>query len=199
MRYNINEYKRYNKENYTEYRLEESTPISSPQIQNTTYEIAQSSIFTTEASEEESIETVSTNIAKSYIMPIKGDIIKDYAKDTLVYCKTLDMWRIHLGIDIKGELGKEVVAICDGEIIEIVEDSFYGNTIKIIDNEGYTFIYSNLDEIIGYNKGDKVNKGDKIGKIGSSASGEVADESHLHFEVLKDGEHINPVEILDLQ
>ena len=44
--------------------------------------------------------------------------------------------------------------------------------------------------------GDKVEKGQTIGTIGESASFEVAQTPHLHFEVYKDGKSINPTTIL---
>ena len=49
---NINEYNKSNTEEYAEYELEESKPIDSNKVENIIYETAQSSIFTTEASEE---------------------------------------------------------------------------------------------------------------------------------------------------
>ena len=45
-------------------------------------------------------------------------------------------------------------------------------------------------------EGEKVNKGQTIATIGDSAVYEIVDESHLHFEILKNNENVNPEEYL---
>lgn len=197
---NIRAYNKSNKESFEEYKLEENTQINSDKVQNNTYETAESSIFTTESNEiVDAVETVSNNIEAAYIMPVDGDIIKDFANDTLVYSKTLDMWKTHPGIDIKASIGTKIVSVCDGKVEEIEDNSFYGNTVKITDKQGYTFVYSNLDSDIKVKEGDTIDKGDTIGVVGVSSTGEIADEAHLHFEILKEGEYINPLELLGLK
>ena len=116
-----------------------------------------------------------------------------------MYSKTLDMWKVHLGIDIAAKVESEVVSVCDGEVIEVSKSNFYGNTVKIQHKDGYVSVYSNLDEDISLKKGDEVKQGEVIGKIGVSALGEIADESHLHFEILKGTESINPKDVLDCE
>jgi murein DD-endopeptidase MepM/ murein hydrolase activator NlpD len=47
-----------------------------------------------------------------------------------------------------------------------------------------------------FKEGDSVKKGDTIGTVGESASFEIAEVPHLHFEIYKDGESINPTTLL---
>ena len=84
-----------------------------------------------------------------------------------------------------------------GIVQSIEKDSFYGNVVKIINDDGYIFVYSNLDNKIAVKEGDKVKQGNIIGTIGVSATGELADETHLHFEIIKEGTQINPLDLIN--
>ena len=117
----------------------------------------------------------------------------------LVYSETLQMWKTHPGIDIKAEVGEEVISVCEGKVINIKEDSFYGVTVIIQDDNEVEYVYSNLDNKVLVEKNSKVSQGQKIGVVGVSASGEIADKSHLHFEIIKDKEQINPAEFLKVK
>lgn len=140
----------------------------------------------TEESKEPEAEPV------SFVAPVVGEIITDYAEDNLIYSETLQEWTTHLGIDIKAEKTSIVVASESGTVKSIKNDPRYGLTITISHNEGYETVYSNLLSSEFVNEGDKVEQGQTIGTVGESASFEVAEVSHLHFEMYKDGEAVNP-------
>lgn len=201
---NVRQYNESNKEDYIEYELEDK-PTDSTSVEMQNYMTAESSISTTVSNieEEAAVETISNNNTNNktdnteYIMPVEGKVIKEFAIEKLVYSETLGMWKTHPGIDINAELGCEVKSASNGTVQEVTEDSFYGNVVKILDDKGYTFVYSNLDDNIAVNKGDRINKGVKIGEVGVSATGELADESHLHFEVIKDQTQINPLDLIN--
>ena len=55
------------------------------------------------------------------------------------------------------------------------------------------------DEGTVYVKGEKVEVGQTIGTVGNSASFEIEDEYHLHFELLKDNEYLNPVNYINFE
>ena len=65
------------------------------------------------------------NFEPSFIAPVSGEIIKDYASDSLVYSKTLDEWTTHFGIDIKSEKMSVVVASEAGIVESIKNDPRY--------------------------------------------------------------------------
>lgn len=198
---NINKYSKSRKEDYTKYYLEDSSLSSTDNAQIENYLTAVSSINTTEPNMEEGvIETISSNSfadGGKYIMPVSGEIIKEYAVEKLVYSETLGMWKTHPGIDIKAEIESNVVSASSGVVQEVEKDSFYGNVVKVLEDNGYIFVYANLDDEIKLSKGDKINKGDVIGKIGVSATGELSDTAHLHFEVIKDENQINPLDLIN--
>ena len=128
----------------------------------------------------------------TFIKPIEGDIIKDFSIESLVYSQTLKEWITHTGIDIKAEKKSIVKASADGKIKAIKNDPRYGITVIIEHNNNYESIYSNLLTAEFVKEGEEIKQGETIGTVGDTASFEVIDEPHLHFEILKDGEYLNP-------
>lgn len=127
-----------------------------------------------------------------FSMPVDGEIIKEYAKDKLVYSETLKEWVTHSGIDIKAEKTTVVKAAESGTIKSIKNDPRYGLTVVIEHSSGYSTVYSNLLTAEFVVVGEKVEKGQTIGTVGNTATFEIADEVHLHFEILKDNVQIDP-------
>lgn len=127
-----------------------------------------------------------------FIAPIQGEIMKDFSDTNLVYSETLKEWTVHLGIDIKAEKGSAVTASEAGKIESIKNDPRYGTTITISHENGFKTIYSNLSSADAVIEGQEVEKGQTIGSVGDSAAFEISDESHLHVEMEKDGQTVNP-------
>ena len=65
-------------------------------------------------------------------------------------------------------------------------------TVIIAHQDGYKTIYSNLLTSEFVVEGEKVSTGQTIGTVGNTATFEIADESHLHFEILKDNIQVDP-------
>ena len=124
--------------------------------------------------------------------PVEGENIREYAKDKLVYSNTLEEWITHSGIDIKADKTTVVKASADGTVKSIKNDPRYGLTVVIEHNNGYTTVYSNLLTAEFVVKGEKVKQGQTIGTVGNTATFEISDEAHLHFEITKDGESLDP-------
>lgn len=137
--------------------------------------------------EEETVEEV-----LKFEAPVSGEIIKDFTMDTLSYSKTLEEWTTHPGIDIKADKTTVVVASEAGTVESIKNDPRYGLTITIAHTSGFKTIYSNLLTTEFVKEGETVEKGQTIATVGESSSFEISDESHLHFEMYKDGELVNP-------
>ena len=125
--------------------------------------------------------------------PIKGEILREFAKDSLVYSNTLQEWVTHNGVDIKADKTSVVKAAASGTVSAIKNDPRYGLTVIINHDSGFQTVYSNLLTAEFVVKGEKVEIGQSIGTVGNSASFEVSDEYHLHFELLKDNEYLDPV------
>lgn len=143
----------------------------------------------TEAKVTEEIEEVKEPV---FERPVEGEIIKKFAKDTLVYSETLDEWVVHNGIDIKADKTTVVKAAEAGTIKAIKNDPRYGLTIVIQHDIDYITIYSNLLTSEFVVEGEKVEKGQSIGTVGNTGAFEIVDEPHLHFELQKAGESLDP-------
>ena len=127
-----------------------------------------------------------------FAMPVEGEIIREYAKDSLVYSPTLDEWITHNGIDIAAEKTTVVKSAEAGTVKSIKNDPRYGLTVVIEHVNGFSSVYSNLLTAEFIEEGEKVKKGQTIGTVGNTATFEIADESHLHFEILKNSEYVDP-------
>ncbi|SHI60680.1 Murein DD-endopeptidase MepM and murein hydrolase activator NlpD, contain LysM domain [Geosporobacter subterraneus DSM 17957] len=132
----------------------------------------------------------------TFKMPVVGEKGMDYAANSLVYSKTLDHYTTHYGVDIIAPENTPVVAALAGEVIEVVVDSRMGITITIAHEGELVTKYANLSTGSMVKVGDKVEKGQIISGVGRSALFEISEEPHLHFEVLVDGEHVDPNKFL---
>lgn len=159
--------------------------------QNKVSDSSKGEIQTMAQNTQNSKDTAVSSTALVLLKPADGDIIMEFAKDKLTYSKTLDEWTTHNGIDIKASAGAAVVAAMDGVVSKVYKDDRLGNTV-VIKSGKFETRYSNLEDGISVKQGDKVTKGQEIGKIGSSAKFEIAEEPHVHFELLKDGVYLDP-------
>ena len=125
-------------------------------------------------------------------MPVTGEIIRDFANNKLVYSTTLDVWTTHSGVDIKADETTVVKAAADGTVSSIKNDPRYGLTVIVEHVNGYKTVYANLLSTEFVVEGEKVKQGQSLGTVGSTASFEILDEPHLHFELLKDNEQLDP-------
>ena len=98
--------------------------------------------------------------------------------------------KIYNGIDIKAVTGAAVMSSVDGTVTYAGRNGGYGNFIEVRRRDGLTVRYAHLNKINTV-VGNNVKMGDKIGEVGSTG---VSTGSHLHFEVLKDGNSVNPMD-----
>ena len=132
------------------------------------------------------------NEKKQFIMPVNGEVYKEYSMDSLVYSDTLQEWVTHRGIDIQVNISDEVKASTDGIVKSIKNDPRYGWSITLEHKDGFTTIYTCLVDVNMVHEGENIEQGQIIAKAGNSGVFECADGSHLHFEMMKNGEYINP-------
>lgn len=124
--------------------------------------------------------------------PVEGEVTTNFAKDTLIYSNTLQEWVTHNGIDIKADKATIVKASADGTIKSIKNDPRFGITVVIEHVNGYSSVYANLLTAEFVKEAEQVKQGQTIGTVGNTATFEIADEPHLHFEILKDNEYVDP-------
>lgn len=162
--------------------------------ENTSNEIvpSQENQTSNEQTENKVEENTTNENTTQFIFPVEGEVIKEFAKDNLIYSETLEEWITHPGIDIKADRTTIVKSVADGTVKSIKNDPRYGLTVTIEHADGYTSVYSSLLTAEFVKEGEKVTQGQTIGTVGNSAVFEVAEDNHLHFELLKDGSNINP-------
>ncbi len=153
---------------------------------NTTTETNSKTTNTTEETPKE------VQIELNFQRPVEGDIIREFAIENLVYSETLQEWTTHTGIDIKADKTTVVKSSESGTIKSIKNDPRYGLTIIIEHANGFQTVYSNLLTSEFVVEGEKVEKGQSLGTVGNTAAFEIADEAHLHFEILKDDVQVDP-------
>ncbi|PTX62535.1 stage II sporulation protein Q [Melghirimyces profundicolus] len=148
-------------------------------------------------------ETVPTEKAgekmKSPVADSKANRIMGYYEETgsekskeaslVKYANTF--WP-HSGLDFARKDGKPfgVIAAMSGKVLRVEENPLTGHQVEIQHKDGLVTVYQSLADV-KVKAGDTVKQGDKIGQSGRNKFEKEAG-NHLHFEIRKDGEAINP-------
>jgi len=98
----------------------------------------------------------------------------------------------HQGIDISTDKGQPIVAPADGTVESAAYSGDYGNLITLKHRFGLTTRYGHLSAF-QVKPGQEVKRGDVIGYVGSTGRSTGA---HLHYEILVNGQLINPLQLL---
>lgn len=141
--------------------------------------------------------TTANAVANHFVMPLGGTLKKEYSGEKLQYSETYSDWRLHDGIDIAAKKGTQVNSAGKGKVKKVYTDDSYGKTVVIDHGNSIVAYYCGLKNIC-VSKEDVVEMGQKIGAVGEIPC-EIADETHLHFAVEKDGKKVNPIKELELK
>ena len=101
--------------------------------------------------------------------------------------------QLHNGMDIGAPEGTKVMAGLTGTVTTSAYNDSYGNYVVIKDSKGYELRYAHLSSR-SVSAGASVTKGDEIGLVGNTGN---STGSHLHIELLKNGERLNPIFYLE--
>ncbi len=103
----------------------------------------------------------------------------------------LNIRRAHLGVDYRAPSGAPIVAVSAGTVSFAAWTRGGGRTVKIRHASGYETAYLHLSSMgPGIRKGVHVAQGQLIGRVGATG---LATGPHLHYELRKNGAHVNPV------
>ena len=149
-----------------------------------------------EDEEDEQSEETAKPEEKEFSMPVEGEVLNEFSNGELVKSKTTGAWQTHNGIDISTSLGDVVLSAGSGTVAAVDNDPLWGITVTIDHGNGIITRYSNLNEGVTVQVGQEVGSGEEIGAVGETADIETSEESHLHFEMVKNGSYVNPLEII---
>jgi len=97
----------------------------------------------------------------------------------------------HKGVDYSAPTGTPVYAAGNGTIVKHYTSRSYGNYIRIEHDNGFFTAYAHLQAFVdGLTVGSKVSKGEMIGNVGSTGK---SSGPHLHFELIHNGNFIDPL------
>ena len=131
------------------------------------------------------------------IWPIDGNVLLNYSMDETVYFSTLDQYKYNPALIIAGNVGQEVKSAEDGKVTAIKTDNQTGVTVTVSLGDGYEAVYGQLGEVC-VTQGENITEGDIIGYLGEPTKYYSVEGCNLYFQLLKDGEPVNPLEYLDV-
>lgn len=101
--------------------------------------------------------------------------------------------RAHKGVDFRASTGTPIPAAGAGRVVARSYNSGHGNYVKIRHNGSYETLYAHMSRFAkGVNVGTTVKQGQTIGYVGSTG---LSTGPHLHYEIIKDGKHVNPMTV----
>lgn len=133
----------------------------------------------------------------TFIMPCENStVIKGFTADTVVFNSTLGAYMGHLGVDFSAEEGAPVRCVYDGVIESITTSYLTGTTITVDHGNNLKTVYNSIVANDALFEGAEVAQGDVLGSVSTTNLQEYKDGPHLHFEVIKSGEKVNPDDYL---
>ena len=123
--------------------------------------------------------------------PVGQKVLKRFSDGVPVFSDTMQDWRVHSGVDLEAAQGESVKAMAEGTVQEVLEDPLLGK-IAVITHGDIDAWYCGLGDKVLVEKGSTVTAGQEIGTVGECPC-ESAAASHLHLEMKKDGEWIDPL------
>ena len=105
----------------------------------------------------------------------------------------LGFTRAHKGVDFRASTGTPIPAAGAGRVVARGYNNGHGNYVKIRHNGSYETLYAHMSKFAkGVNVGTAVKQGQTIGYVGSTG---LSTGPHLHYEIIKDGKHVNPLTV----
>lgn len=114
------------------------------------------------------------------------------------YSETMGDWRWHPGVDLAVASGTPVAAAADGRVVRVDRDDDHGLTVTLEHDGDYRSTYASLSEA-AVEAGQAVRRGQTIGTVGRSARTESTVGDHVHFEIWRGDEAVDPAGVIPSQ
>lgn len=131
----------------------------------------------------------------TYSFPVGNSVTKNFSGENPIFSDTMQDWRVHEGLDLAAKNGTAVTAIADGTVADSFVDNLLGNVLVIEHPNNVMAYYCGLGDTLLVKKGASVTAGQKIGSV-TTVPSECLDKPHLHLEVKKDGQLVDPLTLL---
>ena len=122
----------------------------------------------------------------TFIKPVDADITKGFGENS---------GKMHNGVDFAAEEGTPILAADGGTVVTADWVSAYGNCVEIDHGDGVVTRYAHCSKLL-VSEGDSVSQGQTIAEVGSTG---VSTGPHCHFEMIVNGEAVDPVPKMDLE
>jgi murein DD-endopeptidase MepM/ murein hydrolase activator NlpD len=117
------------------------------------------------------------------ISPVGGWVTKEFINNKS------DPVLNHLGVDFSAKTGMPIRATAPGIVESVVTDTYFGLLVTVRHKFGFVTRFGHCSQAL-VSKGDNVERGRTIALVGNTGRSSAP---HLHYEVIKDGKHVNPL------
>lgn len=149
-----------------------------------------SPVAQTPVSSETAVKAGKTDVSKVDLdWPVRGAVRSNFGKRT---DPINGKHKFHQGVDIRAARGTPIAAAGDGVVVFAGYGKKYGNNVVIQHADGRQTRYAHADKLY-VQEGQAVTQGDEIAAVGTTGR---STGPHLHFEVIENGERINPIKAL---
>ena len=135
--------------------------------------------------------TVSSKKTNKYYTDYDGHI-PDRVPLTGKYVISQKFSKIHKGVDFAAVTGEKIRAAAPGVIVETGSDAVYGKYVVIDHLNGFKTKYAHCSKVFAKEK-EYIYGKDIIALVGNTGR---STDPHLHFEIIRDGENIDPLEVI---
>ena len=175
-----------------QYREKDEIKIDST-LNNQALLLIEEPLYTNEASSLSQVEEDAKFIKENYslIKPVEGVVSSGFGSRNPT---TPTVPKYHTGIDIANVIGTKIIAAMEGEVTQVSSVGAYGNHLRIKNGEIVT-LYAHCSKIY-VKEGDKISQGQEIAEVGDTGN---VTGPHLHFEIRRNNEFVDPAYVIDFE
>ena len=175
-----------------QYKEKEEVKIDST-LNNQALILIEEPLYVDKASSLSQVEEDAKFIKENYsiIKPVEGVVSSGFGSRNPT---TPTVPKYHTGIDIANVIGTKIIAAMEGEVTQVSSTGAYGNHLRIKNGEIVT-LYAHCSKIY-VKEGDKISQGQEIAEVGDTGN---VTGPHLHFEIRRNNEFVDPAYVIDFE
>ncbi len=171
-------------------QITENTQIENVQTENSISDDINNSTYIEDASSVMETNDDNKNVNdNSFIKPLSGTITSRFGNRNP---SSPNVPKYHTGIDISANIGTKIVAAMDGKATQVSDEGDYGKHLRI-EKGDITTLYAHCNKIY-IKDGDNIKQGEEIAEVGQTGN---ATGPHLHFEIRKGDEFLDPETLIN--